>query len=522
MIIAEATKNPMTSKKSILLIHPPVFKPCEPPAGLALLSGALKAAGVDCRVADFNLEGMLDLLNVPVTATDTWSRRAAHGLQNNLSALRSLDLYKNRDRYKRAVSDVNRVLQVGGRAFNVAVSLSNYASPALSPVRSADLLAEAERFSENPFSEGFENRLKALFSEKIPDIIGISVNFMSQALCAFALAGLVRKRYPEIRIVMGGGLITSWKQIPGVGNPFAGLVDELVSGPGEAILVALCGGDAGDLAAPPVYDYSGFSSCEYLSPVPVIPYITARGCYWRKCRFCPERAEGGGYRPESLHEIRTGLERLTGSHGSGLIHFLDNALSPKFMHHLIANPPGVPWYGFARITGYLADRDFARGLKRSGCVMLKLGVESGDQDVLDALEKGMELGVASKALKTLKAAGIATYVYLLFGTPAEDLEAARKTLAFTLKHADAVDFLNLAVFNLPATSDDARSLETMDFYDGDLSLYREFIHPKAWNRDAVRRFLAKEFTRPAPIRRIIANDPPFFTSNHAAFLASRE
>ena len=42
----------MTSKKSILLIHPPVSKPCEPPAGLALLSGALTAAGIDCRVAD--------------------------------------------------------------------------------------------------------------------------------------------------------------------------------------------------------------------------------------------------------------------------------------------------------------------------------------------------------------------------------------------------------------------------------------------------------------------------------------
>jgi radical SAM superfamily enzyme YgiQ (UPF0313 family) len=133
------------------------------------------------------------------------------------------------------------------------------------------------------------------------------------------------------------------------------------------------------------------------------------------------------------------------------------------------------------------------------------------------LNKGVALATVSAALKTLHQAGIATYVYLLFGTPAETEEAARRTLAFTLEHADAIDFLNLAVFNLPAYSEEAAALETEPFYEGDLSLYREFVHPHGWPRDAVRRFLAKEFKKPAPIRAILNNDPPFFTSNHAAF-----
>ncbi len=49
--------------------------------------------------------------------------------------------------------------------------------------------------------------------------------------------------------------------------------------------------------------------------------------------------------------------------------------------------------------------------------MLKLGIESGDQEVLDRLNKGIDLPTASAVLKSLKKAGIATYVYLLFGTP---------------------------------------------------------------------------------------------------------
>ncbi|WP_246804347.1 radical SAM protein [Desulfosarcina cetonica] len=212
------------------------------------------------------------------------------------------------------------------------------------------------------------------------------------------------------------------------------------------------------------------------------------------------------------------LTRLPGG-GAGLIHFLDNALAPRLLGFLADHPPGIPWYGFARITAHLTDLDFVRRLKKAGCRMLKLGVESGDQAVLDALNKGTDLDMVTMALQTLHQAGIATYVYLLFGTPAEDEAAAERTLDFTLAHAGCIDFLNLAIFNLPAHSREAAGLSTLDFYAGDLSLYREFTHPRGWNRDRVRRFLAGWFKRPAPIRAILSHDPPFFTSNHAPFFA---
>ncbi len=46
----------------VLLIHPPLAKGCEPPAGIARLAGALRGAGLTCRVLDANLEGQLHLL----------------------------------------------------------------------------------------------------------------------------------------------------------------------------------------------------------------------------------------------------------------------------------------------------------------------------------------------------------------------------------------------------------------------------------------------------------------------------
>jgi radical SAM superfamily enzyme YgiQ (UPF0313 family) len=357
-----------------------------------------------------------------------------------------------------------------------------------------------------------------LLEQQAPDIAGLSVNFMSQALCAFAIAGFIRKEFPQMQIVMGGGLISSWKKSPGFADPFSGLIDKLIAGPGEQAMLVMCGCDSDSGMNVSSFDYSGVALDQYLAPGLILPYSTSSGCYWRKCKFCPETTENQGYVPHSPDIIAGDIRALISQSRPHLIHFLDNAISPKLLTHLIHHPPGAPWYGFVRVTDHLTDKDFVVGLKKSGCVMLKLGIESGDQRVLDSLNKGINVQAASRALQTLKQAGIGTYVYLLFGTPAENEASARKTLNFTSAHADVIDFLNLAVFNLPAHSEESKALDTVEFYQGDLSLYREFKHPKGWNRNKVKWFLEKEFKRKPTIRTILQNDPPFFTSNHAPLM----
>ena len=154
--------------------------------------------------------------------------------------------------------------------------------------------------------------------------------------------------------------------------------------------------------------------------------------------------------------------------------------------------------------------------------MLKLGLESGDQDVLNSLHKGTNLTEASLALKTLKRAGIATYVYLLFGTLAEDVSAAKKTRDFVVAHNNDIDFLNLAIFNLPVYGPEVKNTDVKSFYEGDLSLYADFSHPRGWDRIQVREFLDKEFTRHPAIASIMRREPPFFTSNHAPFFVAKK
>ncbi|NTV12542.1 MAG: radical SAM protein [Desulfobulbaceae bacterium] len=501
----------------MLLIFPPIAKSCEPPAGITSLAGVLRKNGINCTVFDANLEAQLHLISLPAAATDTWTKRAERNRIANLAALHTSATYASLDRYRRSVMDLNRLLDKTAPP-GLSISLVNYQDNTLSPLRSADLLTAATHPEENIFHGFFSLRLRELLGKSSPAMVGFSLNYLSQALPTFAIIGFLRREYPNLKIVLGGGLITSWLASSAWNNPFGDLVDHLVAGPGEAPLLRLLGAESLQVETPP--DFRGLPLKDYLAPGLILPYSASRGCYWRRCSFCPEKAEGAPYLAKSPQQVLADLKLLVEHTRPTLIHLLDNAVSPALLRAMAEQPPGAEWYGFARAEPLLADPVFCRRLRQSGCVMLKLGLESGDQGVLDALDKGIDLGLVSQVLAALAEAGIATYVYLLFGTPAETAAEAIRTMEFVAQHCQEITFLNLAIFNLPVGSPEVNTLEIGNFYGGDLSLYHDFRHPRGWNRREVRQFLAHEFKRHPKIAPILRRDPPFFTSNHAPFLRS--
>ncbi len=504
----------------ILLIHPPVSKPCEPPAGIARLSGALSKHGIEHRLLDANIEGLLHLLKSPLLPgkiVDTWTKRAFRNRERNLSSIRDVNLCRNIDRYRRTVRDLSRVLS-NISPEGTSVGLANFGHETLSPLKSSDLISAAERPELNPFYPFLRTRLEELFREKEPAFVGISLNFLSQALCAFSLIGFVKRALPNAKVIMGGGLVTSWLSNPQWKNPFEGLLDHLVAGPGEHQLLRLLGLDQHE-GKTPRPDYGMFQKDLYLAPGFILPYSASSGCYWNRCSFCPEKAEGNPYVSIPPQKVVSDLRILRDQTKPALIHLLDNAISPAVLDALAVENIGIPWYGFARVGSRLADPDFCAALRRSGCVMLKLGIESGDQAVLDAMNKGISVDMASAVLRNLKRAGIASYVYLIFGTPDETEGQARSTLEFTAKHGDCINFLNLAIFNMPLCDSTASGLRKKKFYEGDLSLYTDFDHPGGWDRRRVRLFLENDFRGHPSISAILKNEPPAFTSNHAPFFA---
>nr|WP_321465883.1 radical SAM protein [uncultured Desulfobulbus sp.] len=507
------------SDTTLLLIHPPLAKAAEPPAGITALAGCLRRHGYACAQVDANLEAQLWLIDRAHSPTDTWSTRAHKNRKNNLAALRRPATYTNVDRYQRAVRDTNRVLELAAASQpELSLNLANYEDSQLDPLASAALCKAARQYQDNLFFPWFRERLAPRIEAVSPHYIGISLCYLSQALCTFSLIGFLRSHFPQIQLILGGGLITSWMSQPGWHNPFAHLVDHCIAGPGEVPLLQLLGHTGvHEISAP---DYSDLPLADYLAPGTILPYSASRGCYWNKCTFCPEPAEQSRYRPLPPDIVVAHLHKLCRQTDATLIHLLDNAVSPALMEKLCDQAPGVPWYGFVRFDKQLADPEFCRRLRLSGCVLLKLGLESGSQQVLDAMYKGISLSLVERVFAALEEAGIATYVYLLFGTPTESITEARQTLDFTLRHHQAITFLNLAIFNMPMGSSEAQRLAGRTFSSGDLSLYQDFVHPRGWDRRSIRSFLDREFKRQPQISAILQRDPPFFTSNHAAFFTA--
>lgn len=504
----------------MLLIFPPVAKPCEPPAGVALLSSALKANGLPCTVYDASVEGLMYLIQSDLDATDSWSLRAIKNRKKILTDLKNPALYTNVDRYHQRVYDLNRLLSISVDQSRFKISLSDYSDNQLSSVDSGDLLKSAVNYGENPFFPFFEEKIRPMIQASDAEYVGISLCYLNQALVSFALAGWIKANFKEKKLVMGGGLVGSWMSRPGFGdkfnNPFSDLIDVLIKGEGEQPLLALLGiPDTTQKHYVPDYEFAKNHS--YLAPGSILPFRASIGCYWSKCRFCPEKAETRPYSTQRAAIVLEDLIKMRNRYSPDYVHFIDNAVTPAFLRALSETDLGFRWYGFVRFEKEFLNLEFCHSLKKSGCDMLKLGLESGDQSVLDQMNKGTDLGMVSQILINLKNAGILTYVYLLFGTSFEDEAAARKTLEYIQEHKTNIDYLNLAVFNLPKFSEDSDELETHEFYHGDLSLYLNFVHPKGWERRRVKTFLDKEFKKQLATGSQFQKNPAYFTSNHAMF-----
>jgi hypothetical protein len=189
------------------------------------------------------------------------------------------------------------------------------------------------------------------------------------------------------------------------------------------------------------------------------------------------------------------------------IHFTDNALSPAVLETLSTTRTGALWFGFARFENLLENRHLVGHLRRAGCRMLQLGLESGSQRLLDVMRKGIRLNEAIRILKVLHGDGM----------PGESRDDALRTLEFVENHANWIDYLSCSITNLPHEFEYLEHLETFPFPGNgdDLSLYTDFRSAYGMDRRAARLFLERHFRRSPSIAEILSRTPLVFTSNHA-------
>ena len=103
-----------------------------------------------------------------------------------------------------------------------------------------------------------------------------------------------------------------------------------------------------------------------------------------------------------------------------------------FCDELIARNLPIQWFGNARADN-LTDAAFVHRLKRAGCWMLALGIETESEDVRKDMVKRLERQKIQAAFKNMRDAGVRSFAFFIFGYPGETLASMDQTVKYAIE-----------------------------------------------------------------------------------------
>jgi anaerobic magnesium-protoporphyrin IX monomethyl ester cyclase len=219
-----------------------------------------------------------------------------------------------------------------------------------------------------------------------------------------------------------------------------------------------------DLDTVPCPDYSDFPLEQYYTPEIVLPVLTSRGCYWKRCTFCTHYRSYQGYRVQSVGKVLSDLKELHNRYKASYFLLADEMVHPhrynELSHCIIENGLDIRMYSEAKPT-----REFTKPLLKTmykaGVRVLLWGVESGTQRVLDLMDKGICVHDVERVLKASHEAGIWNMVFIIIGYPTQTREESEQDIAFLQKNAPYISTVTGSEFKLEKGS---RMFETPQHY----------------------------------------------------------
>ena len=194
------------------------------------------------------------------------------------------------------------------------------------------------------------------------------------------------------------------------------------------------------------------------SRYPLVVLVTGRGCPFH-CSFCviPQTLMGHRYRKRSVASI-IGEFRYIADNFPDVKEIMieDDTLTAdkkrcvEFAEALVSSGmTRIPWSANSRAD---VDYNTLRAMKRAGCRLLCVGFESGEQAILDNIQKSLTLDTIKKFVADAKRAGILVHGCFMVGNRGETRETLEKTLAFAKELSpDTAQFFPIMVY--PGTAD---------------------------------------------------------------------
>jgi len=181
--------------------------------------------------------------------------------------------------------------------------------------------------------------------------------------------------------------------------------------------------------------------------------VASRGCPYR-CNWCAKPIYGTSFHLRSAESVAEEMREVKESFGAGHLWFADDIFALKTRWAL--DLAGAVEQRDARIPFKMQSRvdlmtpETVAALRRAGCEEIWMGVESGSQKILDAMDKGTRVEQIPAARQLLKQHGVLACFFLQFGYPGETWKEIQKTI--DLVRRTQPDDLGVSVsYPLPGT-----------------------------------------------------------------------
>ena len=417
--------------QSLLLLTPPLVQTNTPYPATMHLTGFLRGRGFEVHQRDLGIKVVLDVLR-------EYGGEEADEL---LELLQGSAPPEAKVEASALIDDLAIWIRDN---VDASFGFSRYAERI--SAQAADF-GEIERLvrKKGVMDKPLERHLAAAIAETEPTVIGVTCPFPGTLVAAFKIAKYVRRHHPDIRLVLGGGFVSTELREMTDKRPYTYFDDFLFDEGYEPMLRLLSPvpNPPSSVTIPPFVApcYDGIDWSEYFDVVETENPMhrlwsvgrwrklqMARGCYWHKCAFCDVILPYiGCFEQPTATEIVDAMEDGRG------YHFVDEAMPPglirKVSEEILRRKLKVEWWGNVRFDTSFTP-ELCRLMAKAGCIAVTGGLECADDRLLALMTKGITLDSATKALKAFHAAGIMVHAYLMYGFPTETEAEAFGALEF--------------------------------------------------------------------------------------------
>jgi anaerobic magnesium-protoporphyrin IX monomethyl ester cyclase len=168
---------------------------------------------------------------------------------------------------------------------------------------------------------------------------------------------------------------------------------------------------------------------------PFLMVLPTRGCPY-PCSFCTAQSfYGSSLRKKSIPRVVAEIKRDIDQFGVRDFLFLsdtftlDRVYVRELCQAFIANNLDISWASNSRVD--TIEPDTFRWMKKAGCWMVSFGIESGVQEVLDAVGKHIKVEQVEQAVRWAREAGLQTTGHFVLGMPGDTPETIQHTITFS-------------------------------------------------------------------------------------------